>query len=53
MLEFGPFQFHLTEKTVRRLLPLLPDEPTWKDIRFALRVLDNEDREQAHKSGGK
>ena len=37
------FTFHITERTTLRLVPLLPDEPTFKDVKAVVANLANED----------
>ena len=37
------FKFNLTERTTRRLMHILPSEPTFNDIRLGLLALDTED----------
>lgn len=43
MKDISMFRFHLTERTTRRLLPLLPDEPTFADVKHALAKIDEID----------
>lgn len=42
-VDLGPFVFHLTERVTLRLMPLLPANPTFEDMRTALVRIVQED----------
>lgn len=43
VMNLGPFQFHMTNVQTMRIVPLLPDNPTFADLRQAIITLNTED----------
>lgn len=45
-IDLGPFAFHISERTTRRILPLLPFAPSFYDVKKAISIIEAEDRER-------